>query len=724
MAKVTKYIVLGALFLVPFLPLYVANAQFFPFITGKGFLFRILVEIAFVGWVALAAMDKRYRPQFSWLLAIFGAFTLWIFIADLFAVNPHKALWSNFERMDGFVTLIHVFLFFAVMGAMLSVEKLWRKWWLVFLAVAGIVTLIGVMQMLCAGQACGAPGQFFAINQGGVRVDGRIGNAIYLAVYLMFAAFVAIWVAIESKGWLRYGLIVLSAFAVFILFNTATRGAIVGLVAGSALSALLFLVTSGGRGRKIAGGLLVALLILIGGFLLVKDNPAVAEHPVWGRIASISLKELEVRFTLWSMAAEGLTERPLTGYGQEGYNYIFNGYYRPALYTQEPWFDRAHSAYMDWLVAGGIPAFLLFVALLIAAFVLVLRTPNLSTATRIMLAGLIAAYAVQALVVFDNLLSYLPLAAVLAYLHSRAMRPIDALEKLPELPRGSAEAIVIPVAGAAILFLILTVNVPNMRGANHLVYAISSSSGGPAANLERFRAALATHTFATQEVREQFVNFTVSLIGQPGVPDQLKNDFAMLAITEIEKEVERAPADARVRMQAALLHRAVGNYPQALAHLAAARAASPNRQLIMLEQGVLLAEVGEQEAARAVLEEAYALLPGNKDLAARVAAGLITAGADLRAEEILMEAHGARIVDHDVLVNAYAITKQYGKLIETVMLQVKNRPDAPEARYRLAAAYALAGEYQKARVEAQTAMAKFPATVAQGQSFIASLPTQ
>ena len=37
-----RWVALGALFLIPLVPLVVANQFFFPFITGKAFFFRIL----------------------------------------------------------------------------------------------------------------------------------------------------------------------------------------------------------------------------------------------------------------------------------------------------------------------------------------------------------------------------------------------------------------------------------------------------------------------------------------------------------------------------------------------------------------------------------------------------------------------------------------------------------------------------------------------------------
>lgn len=40
----------------------------FPYITGKNFGFRILVEIAAAAWVMLMILDKGFRPKKSILL--------------------------------------------------------------------------------------------------------------------------------------------------------------------------------------------------------------------------------------------------------------------------------------------------------------------------------------------------------------------------------------------------------------------------------------------------------------------------------------------------------------------------------------------------------------------------------------------------------------------------------------------------------------------------------
>src|SRR3989338_6790263 len=83
-------------FLMPFVPLVISSSLFFPFITGKGFAFRIIVEIIFACWLLLALRKPEFRPQKSALLFCVAAFLGVIFLADLFAENPFKAFWSNF----------------------------------------------------------------------------------------------------------------------------------------------------------------------------------------------------------------------------------------------------------------------------------------------------------------------------------------------------------------------------------------------------------------------------------------------------------------------------------------------------------------------------------------------------------------------------------------------------------------------------------------------------
>src|SRR3989338_7386683 len=272
---VARWVALGALFLLPFTPLIVANTYFFPFITGKAFYLRILIEIAVSAWIVLALLDKEYRPRISAIgIAVVG-FVVWMFVADAFAINAMKAFWSNFERMEGWVLLVHLLGLFFAASAVLRVEKKWRAWFLTSIGVS--VVIVGYALLQINGT--------FAIHQGSTRIDATLGNSAYLAIYLLFSTFVALWLALTEKyTWLKWSLLVLAVVEGTLIFFTETRGTIIGLVLALALAALLTALTASKQARGWAVGAFVLILVLIGSFYLARDSRFIQNNHVLQRI--------------------------------------------------------------------------------------------------------------------------------------------------------------------------------------------------------------------------------------------------------------------------------------------------------------------------------------------------------------------------------------------------------------------------------------------------------
>ncbi len=701
----------AALFLVPFTALIVANNMFFPFITGKGFFFRIVVEIGFAALVVLAIMDRRYRPRWSWISVALVAFVVWLFIADLFAVNPQKAFWSNFERMEGWITFIHLLMFFIVASTVLKVDRLWRAWWYTSLGIAVLVGLYGTAQFGChhswftsGGAICQNWG---TIHQSGARLDASLGNAAYLAVYMLFHVFIAGWLAFTTRRrWLKYTLLALAVFFSFILFETATRGTILGLGGGLFLAALLAAFTMGKRGRAWGTGVAVLLLLLGGIFWALKDTNAVRHHPVLGRIVSISLAAGDTRFTIWHMALEGFAESPKTvflGWGQEGFNYVFNKYYDPSLYTQEQWFDRAHDAFLDFLVQGGLPAFLLYLSLFASVLWMLWRAP-LPRAEQIALTALLAGYAFHNLFVFDNITSYILFIAVLAFVDSATGRPIPFFEKLPEGRSPGVAASSMVAAAAVAALVIATVDVPGMRAATGLIQifnteaALSSLTPGSVPQsvvqktskklLEEVQYEYAHPAFAAQEVREQILLIAESMVRNPVMPTADKEKLASLAITQMQKEVKEVPLDARLRLELAVGYASFGDTKDALAQIAVARTLSPKKETIILEEGFIKLQAGDIAGANKDFQEAYKLAPQFSGLATYAAAGDVFAGNLAQAQALLKKSFGTTTVDQPILLRAYAQTKQYGPLIAVLKERFAQNPDATTTAFQLAVTYA------------------------------------
>ncbi len=707
--QVARWVALGALFLIPLTPLIVVNAYFFPFITGKAFYFRILVELAVAAWVVLALLDKEYRPRFSWIGVAVIAFVAWMFVADLFALNVAKAFWSNFERMEGWVLLIHLLGLFFAASAILRAEKKWRAWFLASLGISLVISGYALMQL--AGMA--------AIHQGSTRIDASLGNSAYLAIYFLFNVFIALWLALtEKRSWLKWLLVALAALEAVLIFFTETRGTVLGLVGGLALAALLTALTAGKHMRRLAASALVLIVILAGGFYLARNSAFVQGNSMLARIATISPADGVTRFTIWHMAFQGMLEKPVVGWGQEGFNYVFNKYYDPSLHAQEPWFDRAHNAFIDWLTAGGIPAFLLYLSLFGSALMMLWRSSELSRPERIALTAALAGYAVHNLFVFDNLYSYVYFFAILALVDSQVGRPIERLERAPEMSAADGVTYALPIATVVAFALIWYVNVSGMQAASELITAVSPSDAGITANIAAFEDLAAHPSFAGQEIREQLVSLASSVAQSSQVSDADKQKLLTLAATEMQKQVDAYPFDARERLQLALVYRSGGDSTDALKQIQVAETLSPGKEDILLQAGATEWDMGDSKAAQADFNKAYALGPQFTDLAEYAAAGDIAVGDTAAADKILIASFGTTKVDSDILAVAYYRAKDWPDLISLWKLRTSKPGASVGSWFSLAAAYYTAGDKANAIMTINTATKLFPTAAAAGADAI------
>ncbi len=710
--QVARWVALGALFLIPLTPLLVADTYFFPFITGKAFFFRILVEIAVCAWGVLALLDKEYRPRVSWIGIMVVAFVAWMFIADLFAVNVAKAFWSNFERMEGWVLLVHLLGFFVASGAVLRVEKKWRAWFLTSLAVSLVVAGYALLQL----------GGALAIHQGSTRIDATLGNSAYLAIYFLFSMFIALWLALtERRAWLTWSLIALATLEGMLIFFTETRGTIIGLVLGLGVAAVLTALTAGKKVRQYAMFAMVGLVVIVGGFLLIRSSAFVQQNHVLQRVASISLADGSTRFTIWHMALEGVAERPIVGWGQEGFNYVFNTYYEPSLYQQEQWFDRAHNAFMDWMTAGGVPAFLLYIGLFVSAITLLWRSSELSRPERIALTAALVGYAVHNLFVFDNIYSYIYFFAILALIDSQVARPIVRCEERPVIGAEDAITYALPIAAVVALALVWTVNVPGMEVATKLITALTPAAAGVSGNLAVFKD-LADHpAFAVQEVREQIVSFAASVAQSKDATDIEKGQATALAVGEMQKQVAAYPSDAREYLELSYAYRAIGDSASALKEVKTAQKLSPQKEVIFIEAGGIEWGQGDFKAAQADFASAYALAPKFRDLATYAAAGDIGVGDLSGADIILQRAYGTTTVDSDVLASAYYHAKAWSRLVAIWNMRAHAEGATAQMWFGLAAAQYAAGDSAGAITTIHIAVAKFPDAASAGAAAIAQI---
>jgi len=707
MDKWLRYVIIAGIFLLPLIPLIIARDMFFPFITGKNFAFRIIIEIVFASWIILAFRNPLYRPRFSWVLGAIALFVGVLTLAALLGENPLRSFWSNFERMEGLVTHLHLFAYFIVLASVLNAKKLW--WWFANTSL-GVSVLLGIYSIL---QLAG----YITINQGGVRIDATFGNATYLAVYVLFHIFIALILLVrrEERLWLRFvygGVILLN---LFVLFNTATRGAILGFVGGALVTTFLFALFSKNRPtlRKIAAGALAGIVLFVGGFILFRDANFIESNPVLTRFNDISLEEGASRFMIWGMAWQGAKEHPIFGWGQDNFVPLFSKYYNPEMYNEEPWFDRAHNVIFDWLVAGGFLGLLAYLSIFVAALYLLWvhrrKDSPFTLAQQSIFTGLFAAYFFQNLFVFDQIGSYLLFFGVLAFLHQSAT--VDSSLQKEEAIRGKAKTgmplyVVASIVIVVTAFLVYGLNAPGMRTARAIIdgidtrplFAAQTPETRTAAlqeNVRGFETAVTSGYLGRIEAREQLILFA-NRVGSQLTNPEIRQTIFTFAEQEAKKQIEEAPRNTRHWMFLGSLYVLHGNPNEAIATLEEARKITPLKQHLLYMLSNSYIDIGEYEKGVAIAKEAWEAAPENGAALERYAAALIYARRFREAEESLRTLQGADAQDallSTTLINAYAAVGRFDRAAKLWEQRVKADPNNAQFHVSLAAAYMELGRF-------------------------------
>ena len=743
-----KWALLIGLSLVFFVPFLVADGgglvpnMFFPFITGKNFVFRIVVELLFALYVLLALKEPKYRPTGSLLLWVFGAFVLWMAVATTVSADPIKSFWSNFERMEGYITVLHLFLYFTMVGAVISAANWWKRFFQVSVAAASLEALYALGQLLHIGGL--APS-----SQSDARLDGTFGNAAYLGIFMLFNTFITLYLLVRDRRSMVaqsiYGVALVLEVAV--LYYTQTRSAFLGLLVGLVVCALYVVwgTRQGGQWkslRRMSMYALGAVVLVVVVFVSVRNTSFVRQNQTLARFASISLTDSgsQARFQIWDMAWQGFKQSPKTiavGWGQENFSFVFNKYYSPGMYAQEQWFDRAHNQFLDWLIAGGLPAFLLYVSLFVLAALAILRS-ELEVPEQAVFLGLLAGYAFNNLFVFDDLMSSLYFFAILAYLHSLSKRGLPRFLFLSRPMSERGLAVVAPIFVALVLVGVWALNAPGIARARNLVEAITPAVlvNGTAQpkdqklNLAEFKVALGSSWPGTplgqQEVTEQLFQFSSSVASSQSADPSLKQQFADLAASSAQTVLAQRPHDARLELFYGSVLESFGQLPQALTYIQSALADSPYKQQIMFEKGLVYLNGRDFPDALASFKQAFDEAPGYRDARIMYATAFYYAG-DIKSGDALLlagpasDGFGTVLVDDSRILQAYTNTKQFDRIIGIWKNRVAASPTDAQTSVGLAAAYFSASDIQDTIAQLQHTEQIDPAHAAQIEAIIGKI---
>jgi O-antigen ligase len=399
----------------------VVSTTLFPFIVGKYSFFRASIAMAVatycIGLLAHRDEAAEYLRRLkeavvSPLGVAVGLFTLMFLLAGFFGVDPAMSFWSNFERGEGGLQMLHLYAFFVLLVALLKEEGEWRRMFRCVLAGGVLMALYGVFAAADFGGFVGTR------YNPGFRFEGSIGNSAYVGAlcvfYLGYLAYLLLARYRERRlvsiGGGFAALLGIGFFAV--LLFTKTRGALLALIISVVIGGFYFAwLHKPWRKRFIAGVVILAALLVV--MVQFRRTPFVQSLPI-ARIFDISFttETFQHRTIMWGIAYQGFKERPLLGWGPENYIQVFDRHFDPHYYVPgQPfgaWFDRAHSIIFDYLVETGAFGLFAYLSIFLVFFWQLWRMRKSGAATRSsaiesVLLGLMVAYLVQGIVLFDVL---------------------------------------------------------------------------------------------------------------------------------------------------------------------------------------------------------------------------------------------------------------------------------------------------------------------------------
>lgn len=704
----------------PFTVLIVSGSMFFPFITGKNFTFRIITEIISLLWIILMMFDPRYRPKKSWVLIFFAVFVGAMFLSSIFGENFYRSFWSNYERMEGLVTFIHLLAYFLVLSSVMKTEKMWAWFFNTNLGASLIVAAYGLLQLIDPAK--------YGTHQGN-RLDATLGNASYLAIYMVFNIFLALMFFFKQKSPFRWVYAVIIALESVVLYYTETRGSILGIILGFLISAILIAFLSKEKKVKIRiSAALAAVVAAVSLFIVFKTSDFVKSSSVLRRFADISFTETttESRLTIWKMSWEAFKEKPLLGWGPENYNLVFNKYYEPKLWKQEPWFDRAHNVFFDRLTTNGIVGFIAYLGIFGAALYHLWarkKGSGLSIYDASVLTGLFAAYFVNNLFVFDNLISLIAILSFLAYIHSRTVS-VNVAPAIggKALSVDYLKASYAVVVGIGFAFIIYFVNVPAIMASRSMIDALrySGTAGGLQKSFDSFTKAISYNSFGSLEAREHLASFAMQVYDQQNLDPEFvkfKESVANFAVEELKKQNIEYPNDAREMIFLGALYNKMHRFEDAVAIMQKTVELSPKKQQLYFELGTSYLNKGDYNNGLETLKKAYELDPSFLDARKIYSVAAIFADKKGLAEEIMKD-YGGTLAADERFLRAYAQKKDNNSVIAILNKFIELNPNNFQYRLMMAGVDLETGKRQEAVKELEKAIELNPQFKQQGEYYI------
>lgn len=739
MTKVNlQNIIKYGIYLLALIPLVIFSEFISPFHFGKVVIFRSLVEILAVFYVALLIRYGRaHLPPRTPLFWAVTFFTLAFGLTTLTSINVYQSFFGTLERMGGWFSFIHFWMFFVIASAILRKKEDWLTFIKISLAVSLLSAFYGFLQKTDLQWVIGSGGRN--------KIFGTIGNPALFAGYMIVNAFLALMLyfrpANSKNERYFYGFVfVVGVLAVLL---TGVRGSVLGTVVGIIVFGLLYSFNFGSKKIKSATISFIILVVLTAGILYsLRNKEFIKESHYLSRYADISLSSFTVqtRFWAWQAGFNGWNDsikNIFLGSGPEMFNIPFSKHFNPKFFRgigSETLFDRAHNQFLEVLFTMGLIGFIAYVLIFTQAL-RILKKLNNTPENKVFKIGLIAgliAYMIHNFFIFDTSANYLVFFLVLGFINFLTTpNPQPITYKLQP-----QKTLVANIAGAALAIIVafsiyFFEIIPAKANYTTTRAIVASWSGNHDLAFEKFKEAMTYETFGKYEIRHRYGQYILERTNSASKIDEKNQERLFTAIENIKKNAEESRQDYLPYLYLSRLYIILGKSDPNSAYNDTAleyslKALDISPTFVRTYYEVAQAYLNKKDYQKAIewFEKVVELNPEVK--ISHWYLGITYAqNGDLNKAVQVIESFGYPYKDSETdslrMVEIYFKLGNYRKLAEIYEALVKLSPRNPQYYASLAAAYKQTGEREKAIKAAQTAAQIDPAFAKEAQDFINSL---
>lgn len=613
--KIYLNILKGGVVLSFFTLFFVFPGFLFPYISSKQLPFNILIEVLLLVWIFFLIKYPKYIPRKSFISGGLLAYFAVMAFSMLFSVDFNLSFWGGIERMLGFFHLFHFLIFYFIIISVFKTKK-------------DYFYLLNVLIASALGVA------LYAIVKD-VRIS-TIGNTAYVAAIMLFSIFLQTFFLFQRRE-LYLKLVYLAGIIIsFMAFIKADiSGSHVGLLTGVLMVFFVLALSSKSSKIKImTWSSFLALVIIISSLFAFRSHSAFDDNYLGKALRDFSEDNVTLNTRLISYRAAGnyLLDHPLSlivGVGHGNYAFIFDKYFDPSFYDydrKETYFDRAHNNVIDILTTTGLLGLLTYLSIFVFCFVFLIRAykeKRISSLDLALIFGLLTAYFVQNLAVFDSFATYLYFMTLLAFINFLSSDKSEGNLNLSSGFKKISKNIFVPIFVILILFS-LNNNIKSMVMIRETIDAYRYSlQYGIVEGSKKYEKVFDYRTGLERDIRGSFIGLFLNSSDQVLNSDNFEEaERSLLLAVEMAEKNERYNSEntmiisrlARVYDLAARFyfingHQKESSYYSGLAFDAMGRSieSSPGRVLLYLNKANLLLNFNEREGALELIEEAKSL---------------------------------------------------------------------------------------------------------------------